>query len=344
MTELSWDYYQRSEFASLRGRTAGTAGTAGAAGTNQAIGEDDAFTQVTLSWRKVHSSDGCLVVTDREACRALPDVPAKDDALPKQQAELLHRLEAWLRTTESKTTPTGAATPTDVAAPTGVEPKDGERVLGLYPLYETLASQRHELKLLTKSVRQTQELLAGSIEESAAAVALLQREHRDQPDIERKAVKPFLSSLVEMDESLERAAAAVRIMQERLAELLGPSVERSAAAWCGRLSFWGRFWKRRTVRDLTEGIIREQQAEAERIFAPFREGFEMLRRRMDDVLKKHAIRRLDPRGEPLNPETMRVIAVVESQNVPSGYVVDVVRPGYLWRGKPIRFADVRAAR
>jgi len=329
MAERSWEYYQLSEFASLRGRTPGTAGSPDA---NQATGEDDAFTQVTLSWRKVHSPDGCLVVTDREACRAPPDVPEKDDAIPKQQAELLHRLEAWLRTTESKTTPTG------------VEPEDGEPALGLYPLYETLTSQRHELKLLTKSVRQTQELLAGSIGETAAAVALLQREHRDQPDIERKAVKPFLSSLVEMDESLERAAAAAHIMQERLAELFDTSVERSAATWYGRLSFWGRFWKRRTVRDLTEWIIREQQAEAERTFAPFREGFEMLRRRMDDVLRKHAIRRLDPRGEPLNPETMRVIAVVESQNVPSGYVVDVVRPGYLWRGKPIRFADVRAAR
>jgi len=324
MTERSWKYYQFSEFASLRGRIQESSDA------KKTTAEDDVFTQVTLSFRKTHSPDGCIVITDREACRALPpDVPEKDDALPKQQAELLRRLEAWLRTSESEATPTR---------------DEGEPAVGLYPLYETLASQRHELKLLTKSGRQTQELLAKSIEETSAAVALLHREHRDQPDIERKAVKPFITSLVEMDESLERAAAAVRIMQERLAYLSGPAVERSATAYCGRFSFWERFWKHKTIRDFTGWIIREQQAETERMFEPFREGFEMLRRRMNDVLKKHAIRRLDPCGEPLNPETMRVIAVVESQNVPSGHVVDVVRPGYLWRGKPIRFADVWAAR
>ena len=266
------------------------------------------------------------------------DVPQQDDArqltLSEHNAELLRQFEAWLRASESEA----------AISPASGDSHGDEPGVGLYQLHEVLASQRHELKLYTKSGRQTQELLARCIEETSAAVVLLQRYHRDKPDIERKAVKPFLLSLIEIDESLERATVAVQTIQERLMDMFGTYIERSAAVYCDRLTFWGRLRRRKIILEFTVDVIREQQAEMERVFQPFRDGFEMLRRRMNDVLKKHAIQRIDPRGEPVNPETMQVIAVVESETVTPGHVADVVRPGYLWRGKPIRFADVRAAR
>jgi molecular chaperone GrpE (heat shock protein) len=252
------------------------------------------------------------------------------DKLSEQNAEILRQFEDWLRSSETE--------------PPVSQPCDGRERIGLYQLYEALTSQRQELKLLTKSGRQTQELLAKSMEETTAAVELLQRFHRDKPDVERKAVKPFLMSLVEMDESLERATAAANAMLERMTELFGAHIERCTATYCERMSFWTWFWKRKIVRNFALHISQEQQAEMERIFQPFREGFEILRQRMSDVLKKHAIQRLNPKGEPLNPKTMQVISVVESEQVPPGHVVDVIRPGYLRHGIPLRFADVRAAR
>ncbi|MCL2623700.1 MAG: nucleotide exchange factor GrpE [Planctomycetaceae bacterium] len=329
---------------------------------NKVAGQNDRLTNITFSFCETSRPDGYSVLTDREACLALPpDVPAKD-ALSARNTDLLRRLEAWLRTSESEP----AVSPTSGEL-NGGEPCVGEPGIGLYQLYEALASQRQELKLYTKTGRQMQEQLAKCIEETSAAVTMMQRYDRDKADAEM----PFLSSLMEMDESLERAAAAVLTMQQRLTELFGTHVEH-AAAWCDRLSsrqrfghgllrWWHgllRWWHRRysdqqfrllrrhdrTVRAFAAFVAREQQTEAERIFQPFRDGFGMLRQRMNDILKKHEIVRLEPCGEPVDPQTMRVIAVVESECVPPGHVVDVIRPGYLRRGKPIRFADVRAAR
>ena len=45
-----------------------------------------------------------------------------------------------------------------------------------------------------------------------------------------------------------------------------------------------------------------------------------------------------------DPELMEVVEVVADAGRPPGTVVEVVRPGYLWRGKVFRFAQVKVAR
>ena len=133
-------------------------------------------------------------------------------------------------------------------------------------------------------------------------------------------------------------------LQKRLIVLIRSGVMRSAATYCDELSFWRRLIERKIIRRFAEFFAADQQEEVERILEPFRDGFELLQRRMDDVLRRHSIRRLEPVGEQVDPQTMRVVAVVESETVPPGHVADVVRPGYLCRGAPLRFADVRAVK
>jgi molecular chaperone GrpE len=41
---------------------------------------------------------------------------------------------------------------------------------------------------------------------------------------------------------------------------------------------------------------------------------------------------------------MEVVEVVEAADQPSGRVVEEVRRGYRWNGKPFRFAQVKVAR
>lgn len=266
----------------------------------------------------------------------LSETAAAPVELPQRGAELLRRLSEWLRISECE--PFENADLSD----------DAEPKIGLYQLFEALAAQRHELKLYTKSGRQTQELLTQCIKETSAAVELLQSFNTDKPEIERIAVKPFLISLIEMDESLQRADVAMKTMQQTLQERLHSSgyanVNRIAAAYCDSLSWWSRFRKRKTIRNFAQYLAEEQGEQIGQIFAPFRQGFEMLRQRMGDVLKKHDIRRIDRIGEPVDPEIMQVVAVVDSETVPPGCVVDIVRAGYLWRDMPLRFADVCAAR
>jgi molecular chaperone GrpE len=229
--------------------------------------------------------------------------------------------------------------------------------IGFYQVFETLTAQRHEFKLFTKSNRQTQELLEKNIEETSQTQELLKKNieetsqtldqlrrlRKERPEIERKAIQPYLMSLIEIDEALQRAGAALKVLQERLTGLVFERISTLAKSYCDELTSWQRFWQRRAVRHFAEHLAHQHILEIERILEPFRLGYEMTQSRMDDVLKKHLISRLNPIGETVNPETMRVIAIVETETIEPGKVVEVVRAGYLWRNKPVRFADVRVS-
>lgn len=257
------------------------------------------------------------------------ETETNSSGLPERNAELLREFAVWLET---------------ASALTSASPSEDEPSIGLYQLFEALASQRQEFKLFTKAGRQTQELLQQSIDATSEAVVSLKRFRKERPEIERKSVAPFLSSLIEIDESIQRADGVLESLRDRLAETIRRRIEATATAYCDELSWWSRIRQRKTVRRFVERLENDVVADVDRTVEPFRQGFEMLRRRMDDVLKKHSIRRLNPVGEPVDPETMQVVAVVDSTSISPGCVVDVVRFGYLWRNKPLRFADVRAAR
>jgi len=253
--------------------------------------------------------------------------PPPNDGLSDRNAAILRQFTDFLRSSE-----------------TVFDTSGGEPQVGLYQLFEALAAQRHELKLYTKSGRQTQELLTDCIRETSAAVESLKRLTREKPEIERKAVDPYLTSLVEIDEAIQRAGTAMETLLRTLKEWSRSCIASSTTAYCDELSWWGRFWKRKIVRHFAASLFTQQEIEIEKILEPFRTGLELLQRRTDDVMQKHSIRRLAPWGEPVDPATMQVVAVVESQEIPPGHVVDVVRLGYTWQGLILRFADVRAAK
>jgi molecular chaperone GrpE len=252
-------------------------------------------------------------------------IALSDNVHAEQNAAILQQFADWLR---SKPLPAETQEPQ----------------VGLYQLFEALTAQRHELKLYTKSGRQTQELLADCIRETSAAVETLQRFYQEKPEVERKAVEPYLTSLCEIDEAIQRSETAMESLQRRLMGWMYSQIEHSTAIYCANLSWWMKTLNRKTIRHFSAYLISQQDEEVGKILEPFRTGITMLQRRMNDVLQKHSIRRLAPWGEPVDPETMQVVAVVESDKVPPGYVVDVVRFGYTWQGIPLRFADVCAAK
>ena len=252
-------------------------------------------------------------------------IAISDSEPAEQNVALLQQFADWLR-----------------SKPLTIETREPQ--VGLYQLFEALAAQRHELKLYTKSGRQTQELLADCIRETSAAVETLQRFYQEKPEVERKAIEPYLTSLCEVDEAIQRSGTAMESLQRRLKEWIHSQIEHSTAMYCGNLSWWEKTLRRKTIRHFSAYLISQQDKEIEIILEPFRTGIDMLQRRMNDVLQKHSIRRLVPWNEPVDPQTMQVVAVVESDKVPPGYVVDVVRFGYTWQGIPLRFADVCAAK
>ncbi|MDR1485864.1 MAG: nucleotide exchange factor GrpE [Planctomycetaceae bacterium] len=215
--------------------------------------------------------------------------------------------------------------------------------VGIFQVFEVLSAQRQELKLYAKSGRKTVELIEKSIAETSRVVEQFARFKRERPDIERRAIKPFIASLVEIDESLLRAVSFLDAVQNRLI-LHSHNIDIYAGAYCDQFSIFQRFWRRKMIFQFTEYLKKERIAEVEHILQPLQDGFKMVLFRMEDVLRRHSVARLNPIGELVNPETMHVVAILDSTDVDAGCVVDVVRPGYMWCGRPFRFADVRAAR
>jgi molecular chaperone GrpE len=74
------------------------------------------------------------------------------------------------------------------------------------------------------------------------------------------------------------------------------------------------------------------------------DGYAMSLRRIERVLPILEIEPMECSGAEYDPELMEVVEVVDGGDLPSGTVVEDVRPGYLWRGKVLRFAQVKVAR
>lgn len=74
------------------------------------------------------------------------------------------------------------------------------------------------------------------------------------------------------------------------------------------------------------------------------DGYAMSLRRVERVLPTLELEPLSCTGEMFDPETMEAVEVVGDTGLPSGTVVEEVRPGYRWRGKVFRFAQVKVGR
>ncbi|MDR2642245.1 MAG: nucleotide exchange factor GrpE [Planctomycetaceae bacterium] len=279
--------------------------------------------------------DGASEVNEveEEAIDSVEPIEQTITQLSRQNAEVLEQFTNWLYSSDDESCEVG-----DLSEENAVGSE-----IGLFQIFEALSAQRQELKLYVKSGRKTVELIEKSVEETSRVVEQFIRFKRERPDIERKAIKPFIMSLIEIDESLMRAVSFLDSVQSRLI-LHSRNIEIYAGAYCDQFSIWQRFWRRKIIFQFTEYLKKERVAEVEHVLQPLQDGFKMVLFRMDDVLRRHSITRLNPVGELVDPNTMQVVGILDSQEVKVGHVVDVVRPGYLWNGKPFRYADVRAAR
>ena len=65
---------------------------------------------------------------------------------------------------------------------------------------------------------------------------------------------------------------------------------------------------------------------------------------LERALEQHGLERVSCVGEPFDPETMEVAEVVRDPERTITEVIGELRPGYRWRGKLLRYAQVRVAR
>lgn len=84
-------------------------------------------------------------------------------------------------------------------------------------------------------------------------------------------------------------------------------------------------------------------AEEQPDFDRFLKGIELVYAKLIDALKAEGLERMHPEGEPFDPELHEALLQTgEGEGDP--VVVDVLRPGYMLRGRVLRHAGVRVER
>ena len=121
-------------------------------------------------------------------------------------------------------------------------------------------------------------------------------------------------------------------------------------------------YRKRTLREreeyrltATEGLMAEllpvvdnfelavDAAEGSREFEPLLQGVSLTERQMVEVLSRFGLSRMDPVGEPFDPNFHEAMTHEETCDYPADTVIAVVRKGYMLGDKVLRPALVRVA-
>ena len=73
------------------------------------------------------------------------------------------------------------------------------------------------------------------------------------------------------------------------------------------------------------------------------EGIEMVNRMMLESLNKFGVSRIEPQGEPFDPNCHQAVGIVQTDKVPENHVLDVFQVGYYLHDRVVRPAMVRVA-
>jgi len=86
-----------------------------------------------------------------------------------------------------------------------------------------------------------------------------------------------------------------------------------------------------------------EAAERSREFESLLEGVVLTERQMVETLGRFGLSRMDPLGEPFDPNLHEAFAREETDEYPENTVIDVIRNGYTLGGKVLRPALVRVS-
>jgi molecular chaperone GrpE len=90
--------------------------------------------------------------------------------------------------------------------------------------------------------------------------------------------------------------------------------------------------------------VPHKAAEQDPALKSFHDGITMIERELINVLERHGIKRIDPRGSAFNPHQHQAVMEVPTLDVPSGTVTQVFQPGYVIEERVLRPAMVAVAK
>lgn len=93
------------------------------------------------------------------------------------------------------------------------------------------------------------------------------------------------------------------------------------------------------LRRAIEAVPQEALAEDEPL-KYLLDGVQVTERELLNVLERHGIKRIEPKGERFDPNLHQAMLEVENKDVPAGLVADVLQPGYVIEDRVLRPAMV----
>jgi molecular chaperone GrpE len=224
-------------------------------------------------------------------------------------------------------------------------PRDGERPeFGLIDLVKEFTALRQELKLETKSSRSLQEQAEALLPPLRQAIEHFRSVVPREEQAAWNAGKALAEGLATLDEALDRGRTQI----EKARELL---VDEQARRLTGALDelFKSQSWfRRRRLRRYHEQVMevvrKDAQGPRRQWFESLLEGYGLMENRLRRVMQAEDIERIECLGRQVDPELMIVVEVVDDPDVPAHSVIEELRSGYLWRGRVVRHAEVKAAR
>jgi len=256
-----------------------------------------------------------------------------------EQEDILHRFQEWLAQTNREL----EQLEDEPFVPEPEQPESATAV-GLLPLVEAFTALRHELKLQTKSARGTEDSLQTALAGLERAIERFGNVEPQEHAAAEHAARPLVEALIGLDEAMRRGAQAVATAQRRLTEVTPQRLVEQLEQRFSRRSFWQR-WRSRAWHDEVLRCCRQVLAETQGpVLASLGDGYQLICARLQRTLAEHRIERMKCAGQAVDPARMNVVELVDVLGVAPETVVDEIRPGYLWQGRVMRFAEVRATR
>jgi molecular chaperone GrpE (heat shock protein) len=251
----------------------------------------------------------------------------------QENEQLMQRFRAWLSETDAEA---GAAQESGA--------RSAVPEVGLLQLVEAFTSLRHEMKLQTKSSRSLVESLATALTALDNAARQFRSVEPREAEMARQAARPLVESLIGLDEALQRGLNTVEASRNQSAQQAAAATVNALDQQLQQMSAWRRWcyrgWHGEMRRLCRQRIVEKVWEEID----VHLEGYRLICSRMERELSQHKIQRIKCLGEVFDPARMNVVGLANSARLPPRTVVEEVRPGYLWRSKVVRFAEVRVVR
>jgi molecular chaperone GrpE len=214
--------------------------------------------------------------------------------------------------------------------------------LGLLDVIEAFTAMRHEWRGQTRESR----ALATAVESAADRICQLDEKlvagFEAAADAAGNEVAQGLAeAIVEIDVHLSRAIDAAVSATSSRDETDLASQRQAVRDLFAKQNFIRRWF----CRPFLQGVLRVmEEAQARRAVDPTSEGLQLLVTRVRRLLSDQRIDRLETLGMPFDAEKMNAIEAIHAAGRPRGHVIEQLSPAYAWRGRLLRYAEVRISR